>query len=106
MFEIQEVDGPSVAFGGNMERLLPDYAAIPPEFKDGDTKWNQLFSAWFYGGLKDLKLKARDGVDEKKALRHIRAVMVSFQPKHEHKEAGVAFLLSQWFEDATWERAK
>ena len=28
----------------------------------------------------------------------IAAILASFEPKHEHKEAGAAYLLSQWFE--------
>jgi hypothetical protein len=29
---------------------------------------------------------------------HLKAIMGSFQPKHEHKTAGVAYLMSLWFE--------
>lgn len=31
----------------------------------------------------------------------------SFEPKHEHKEAGVAYLASRWLDDkSTWQIAK
>jgi hypothetical protein len=36
-------------------------------------------------------------VDTNKALAHIQCIMMSFEPKHEHKTAGVAFLLDEWF---------
>ena len=42
--------------------------------------------------------------DTNKAIRHLKAILVSYDPKHEHKEAGVAFLLSEWFEDVTYIR--
>jgi hypothetical protein len=48
------------------------------------------------------EIKPKEGVDVDKALRHIQAIMRSYQPKHEHKEAAVAYLLSQWFDDVTW----
>lgn len=84
---------------------LPDYTQIPAEFKRmGGTKWNDLFADWFYSGLKSIKLTMNEGVDRTDAMRHIRALMASFEPKHEHKEAGVAYLMSKYFADAEWER--
>jgi hypothetical protein len=50
-----------------------------------------------------LKFVVREGVDAKAAWRHCAALLRSFEPKHEHKEAGVAYLMSQYFESATWE---
>ena len=51
-------------------------------------------------------MKPKEGVDTKKALRHVKAVLGSWEPKHEHKEAGVAFLLNEWFDDVTYETTK
>lgn len=79
---------------------LPDYASIPEEFKQGHTKWNQIVCEWFFNGLpKGTKFVPKDDIDKTEALRHIQTCLGSFQPKHEHKEAGVAYLLSLWFED-------
>jgi hypothetical protein len=36
------------------------------------------------------------------AMRHVQYCMRSFEPKHEHKEAGCAYLLSLWFDDIEW----
>ncbi len=83
-------------------RFLPPYSAIPDSFKFGNTKWNRLFSDWFYSGVTDLQLTPKGEVDVKKALRVIKAHMISFEPSHGHKEAGVAYMMSQLFEDATW----
>ena len=102
MIEIQEVNGLDIAFGTKAMSLMPPYKDIPKEYKDGQTKWNKLFNDWFFGGLSTLDLAPKEGVDKLKALSHIKAIMTSFEPQHEHKEAGVAYLMSEWFEDAQW----
>jgi len=94
-----DVSGLDLAFGGDMKKLLPPMNEIPEEFQDGRTKWNDLISGWFFRGLTKLELAPREGVDKQKALRHVKAIMVSWEPKHEHKEAGCAYLMSQFFED-------
>ena len=107
MFPISDVDPVTMAFGAvDTSKLMPPYADIPQEFKHGSGKWNRLMSDWFYCGVKNMVLTPREGVDQVKALRHIKSILASFEPKHEHKEAGVAYLLDQWFSDGTWERAK
>ena len=30
---------------------------------------------------------------------HLKSILQSFKPKHERKEAGVAYLMSLWFDD-------
>lgn len=89
-----------LAFGGRPE-LLPVWDSIPSEFKDHfGTRWNRLFNQWFYKGLPaGVRWIPKPGIDVRAALNHIQAVMCSWDPKHEHKEAAVAFLLSLWFED-------
>ncbi|MDR6884875.1 hypothetical protein [Bacillus sp. 3255] len=101
-----DVNGLSIAFGGDMSKLLPAMSDIPKEFKEGRTKWNDLVGTWFYRGLKNTQFKPKDGIDKNKALRHVKAIMGSWEPKHEHKEAGCAYLLSEFFEDVTYEPAK
>ena len=96
------VTGVDMAFGGDMDKLLPDYDSIPEEFKSGcnSNKWNKLFSNWFFYGLdEDTDFIPKEGIDVDAALKHISSIMRSWQPKHEHKEAGIAFLLQLWFED-------
>jgi hypothetical protein len=79
-------------------KLLPFYEDIPEEFRRDDTPWNALVNEWFFRGLKGATFKAKDGIDRSKALAHVDACMRSFQPSHEHKTAGCAYLLSCWFE--------
>lgn len=102
----QEIDDVTHAFPAGILHLMPQYKDIPDEFKRGNTKWNQLICDWFFGGLSKLDLKLKDGLDRKKVLRHIGTILASYEPKHEHKEAGCAYLLSLWADDATWTPAK
>jgi hypothetical protein len=94
-----------VAFGVDVRDLLPRYDDIPEEFRNGNTKWNAFQSDWFFSGITKTGLIAKDGIDLNAALRHLQAINSSFEPKHEHKEAAVAYLASRWLDDAsTWEK--
>lgn len=80
---------------------MPRYETVPAEFKQSGNNYAAFVSKWFFSGLKqdDLaRLTPRPGVVQNKALAAIRAIICSFEPKHEHKEAGCAFLLHAWFE--------
>jgi hypothetical protein len=99
-----KVNDADLAFGGDMRILLPKYNDIPDEFKDHYNKWAKIVSDWFFGGLKNAKFTPKEGIDKSDALRHIKAIMTSWDPKHEHKEAGCAYLLSEFFEDVTYEK--
>lgn len=107
MIPIQEISDVMLVFPTDVSKLLPPWDDIPEDFKRerGDAKkWIALVNTWFFSGLKNLRLAPKDGVDQNKALRHVKACLGSFEPPHEHKTAGVAYLLSQWFDDATWEQ--
>ena len=88
-----------LAFGGSMERLLPRYRSLPEEYQQESAPFCRLASKWFFSGLDTKTLKPKEGIDAQAALRHCAAIMRSFEPKHEHKIAGVGWLLSQWFEE-------
>jgi len=89
---------------GMIAQYTPAYSSIPDEYKHGYTVWNKLFNDWFFKGIQHLKLTPKDGVNKLEATTHIAAIMRSWELKHEHKEAAVAYLLSQWFEYASWQR--
>ena len=91
-----EIDGADVAFGGQAMNILPPYHAIPDEFKRANNPWVKWSGDWFVKGL-DRYPVAKDGIDLILAMRNLSAVQRSFEPKHEHKEAGVAYLASLWF---------
>jgi len=99
------VDRATAAFGASrIDDYLPAWDSIPDEFKQyNGTKWNKVFSDWFYCGLAKAEWKPKSGIETSTALAHIRACMASWEPGHEHKEAGVAYLLSLWFENVKYE---
>lgn len=97
--KVTDVD---VVFGGNLSKLLPSMKDIPEEFKEGNTKWNKVIEDWFFNGLNDCKWKPKKGINTKDAVRHIAAILISYDPRHEHKMAGCAYLLSQFFDDVQY----
>lgn len=101
------VTGLDLAFGGDMKKLMPKYETIPDGFKGfGSCKWSRFVGEWFCFGVKIGGIKAKEGIDKAAAINHLKAIMASWEPKHEHKEAAVAYLSSLWFEDdSTWEKA-
>lgn len=87
--------------GGDMKVLLPPMSEIPKEFHNGNGKWNQLVSTWFFTGLEGYEFSIKEGINMGEAIAHVKAIMGSMDPKHEHKEAGCAFLMSEFFNDYT-----
>lgn len=95
------IDAVSSAFPTSVDEFIPHYKDLPDEFKDGNTPQNKLFSKAFFKGCSTEFLKEKPGINRAEALRHIGYVMGSWEPKYEHKEAGVAWLFAQWFEPFT-----
>jgi hypothetical protein len=91
------VDEATMVFGGRINELLPPYADIPDDFKHDYHPWVRVVVQWFYRGLGETPLQPVDTIDRSMAIRHLATVMGSFAPKHEHKIAGVAYLMSLWF---------
>lgn len=101
----QPVTDVTLAFPASGMMLMPEYPAIPEEFKDRNTnnKWLEFQRTWFFRGIKSSGLVPKPGIDMNEALRHLQAIQSSYEPKHEHKEACVAYLASLWFEESsTW----
>lgn len=95
-----EVDDVTMAFPASViGKYLPPIEEIPERFKRHDaTDMHRLVSRWFYEGLiGSTSFDLREGVDKRLALRHLAACLGSFEPKHEHKEAGCAYLCALWF---------
>jgi hypothetical protein len=101
-----EVDDIALAFGGDIKTLMPSRDEIPEEFWNRHTYWSRVVGDWFFSGLRDAKWKPRDGIDEQTALRHVAAILRSWEPKHEHKEAAVAYLLSLWFLEVSYSKGE
>ena len=84
-----------IAFPARVSDLMPAYEDIPDEFKKGSNPYVKFQQKWFFSGL-DKFPEAQDGIYQDDAARHLAAIQGSFEPKHEHKEAGVAYLASKW----------
>lgn len=94
------ISKPDVVWGGKVNEILPPYNEIPDEFKSRYGKWNKIFSDWFFKGLPEgTNFIPKPDINKDLAIANIYCVMKSWAPKHEHKEAGVAYLMSLWFED-------
>lgn len=91
----QPVSDLDMAFGGNAMRLMPEYKDIPEEFRRDRNPWCQWQAEWFFKGLPSFPA-AKPGIDAAMAARHLKTIQHSFEPKHEHKQAGVAYLASLW----------
>lgn len=93
----QAIDDVSLAFPANLGTLLPPMSVIPTDYPDRRS-WQQFQSQWFAGTLPDdAHVHAVPGVSAETATRHLAAIQKSFEPKHEHKVAAVAWLASLWF---------
>ena len=102
----QEISDVTLAFPVKVLKLMPEYDSIPKEYRDMNSRnqWTEFQEKWFFQGLKGATITAKEGIDKKLALRHLSAIQGSFEPKHEHKRAAVAFLASQWFE--SWDEGE
>ena len=105
MLAIPDLTGADVAFGGI--KHMPKYEDVPANFKKSYDPHCKAVASWFFSGAKGapngltidgVTFTAKPGVDANKALRAIKAVLGSFEPKHEHKEAACAYMLSEWFD--------
>lgn len=98
VFPVPEISDVELAFPATALDWMPEWDAIPAEFKDGRTEWNKIALQWFrYGLPAEVEFYPYVGVDPEKAVRAIQATLGSYAPKHQHKEAAVAFMLSEWF---------
>jgi len=101
--EPREVDEVTFAFpAGIIPDYLPEQQDIPEHFHDtwarASNYWCDIANKWFAGQLpEDFDLYAKEGVDAMLAGRHVETILRSYQPRHEHKIAGVGYLMSLWF---------
>ena len=102
----QEISDVFMAFPADVSDLMPSYEecvkelnALPHEEQE---KWRKFQRTWFFNGLsQNVTVDLKDGIDGNMAFRHLQAIQGSFQPKHQHKEAAVAYLASLWFNDVS-----
>ena len=120
MIEPKEVSDVFAVFPANVIGVyLPEMKDIPDEFQD---IWRNdggpcavahaLCTGTFITGKAEgtasvdisndgtFHLLPKEGIDAEKAWRHICACRDSYEPRHEHKIAGMGYLLSLWFHGA------
>ena len=91
--DIASISDAELAF--STERLLPAWDDIPTEFRVGNL-YVKLAEAIFYGlELPACEIEIKEGFDPQALNRAVRAHLQSFGPKHEHKIAGVGYMIAQ-----------
>ena len=85
-----------IAFGTT--KLLPPFDAVPDEFKRGNDYTKLLDRLFADQPPPEGEIVFREGFDDADAPallnRVVRAHLRSFEPKHEHKIAGLGYLIS------------
>jgi hypothetical protein len=97
-FPLFEVSDAEVAFGWRGKWLTREECGDFYGF--GHDIYSEAVNSLFYKGgkLEDYGLKFKPEIDKEKAWRAIRAMLTSWEPKHEIKCGTVATALSQWCE--------
>lgn len=82
------------------DTCLPPWETLDEEYQRNSHPCCKIASTLFFNGgrLEDFGLTPKAGVDKGKAIRALGVCLGSFEPKHEHKIAGVGFLLNEWFD--------
>lgn len=83
--------------------ILPPLEDIPTEFRNIYNEWCKIASKIFYEGMlisKSTIIRKPHITDEiiSDCWGQLAACSASYEPKHEHKISGMAYLLSLWFE--------
>ena len=91
--DLLSVTDVEAAFG--TVRFLPEVEDIPTEFWSGNL-YTELVSALFYGrALPACDIEMLPGFSPEPIHKAVHAHLVSFEPEHNHKIAGVGFLVSK-----------
>lgn len=87
------------AFPAHVLEHMPKMEDIPAKYRrHSQDAIDRLFYKMFYGGFQgNPSFHPAPDIDAGEAWRHIDCILRSFQPKHEHKEAAVKYLVSLWF---------
>lgn len=89
-----------VVFPAQVQHLMPRPEDIPQDYSRS-REWKRFQAEWFFKGLDVKKIKAKPGVDLTQALAHLSCIQGSYEPKHQHKVASVAWLASQWLDESS-----
>jgi hypothetical protein len=91
--DLSSISDVEIAFGTT--KLLPPWEAIPEDFRKGN-QYTALVSNLFYGRpLPDSPISIVEGVKHEDLSRAVHAHLISYAPKHEHKIAGIGYMISK-----------
>lgn len=98
--DLSSINDLDVAFGTT--RFLSEWGVVPKDFKDHKNVYVRLADALFFGEelpnaevIIASHLASQNEDISSMMQRFIMAHLRSWEPKHEHKIAGVAYLISQ-----------
>lgn len=90
--QIASITDVEMAF--STQRLLPAGEDIPDEFWRGNL-YTQLAEALFYGqAMPECDIQLNEGIEPEQLNRCVHAHLGSWGPKHEHKIAGVGYMIA------------
>ena len=81
-----------------LDASLPARDQIAEEHWSGQSPQSKLVTKWFFEGGDASGLIEREGVNRRVALRTLKILMDSRSLEHNHKLAGVAARIAEWFE--------
>lgn len=91
--DVASITDADVTFG--TVKLLPAWELIPSEFKAQKGLYAKLTHALFYGTeVPDYEVVVKEGFDQALFSRCVQAHLRSWEPKQQHKMAGVAYMIS------------
>ena len=92
--DVASITDLEIAFGTT--RLPPEVEAIPAEFKSQcGNIYTRITDSIFMGtDMPQGEIVMKDGFDPETVNRCVRAHICSWSPKHEHKIAGVGYMIS------------
>lgn len=76
---------------------LPERPAIPADFFCVENPYNKLLRRWFGGGIRMSEIMPRMGINQCDGILAIKALLNYNHAPREHRIAGGAYLMSQWF---------
>ena len=94
----QTVNNIELVFPANVRHLMPPEEEIPEDYWRFSGPKQTIAARWFYQGLDTSILIAKKGIDKQAAIRHLSAVLGSWEHKHEYKMAAASYLIDQWFD--------
>lgn len=98
--EIKEVGDLSSNLSSVIGEFLPTWTDIPDRYKSDTNQWRILAEKLIFSfiSLSNVELVPKLGTDRDKAIKHIDLCLNAYGIGTDHRAAGIAYLLAEWFE--------